>query len=354
MLHSSLARVTSLTLALAVLPWVVPAGAETPPSPSRATAAVPVLRKAQLAADRAFDAPLVLPPGPSQEALQDPNAFPLPEEPIYTVHRVLDGLHQATGKAFIVLGIPRLAAPGTLQGKPAREVMASVAKAAGEGWEWQQFEEFYLLFPPEMPRHEARPVSLGKRNPALRRKIPATTSSPGLTGEVLALGAGCSVPLIVGVVGNEPRFANRCVLPCVIAAKDRTMDEAMQALTALTGDPWDRLEGGYVLSFSGRPLTLKQRIAQTPTISIVHFTQRLSPDQIVQMKSEEGLAAARLAPDQLHWLQIATTMQRQESAVTIDQLVLRLRVSQYGVGRFITLYASAPEGLKDVGRFTYR
>lgn len=297
-------------------------------------APAPVLRAADLDADATLD------------------AVPEPQEASLLGYAA--AVQQRTKHPIIILGNPHLAPDDweQLRGKPAREVLRRLAKELKS--EWQEYRGFYLIAPKTYVRHSVRPASLARQHPALARKVTGVHGGYALMA-VPKLGKAAGLVFLVG--GLETLFSDRSKVShlteqSLIAAEGRTLDEVMQALTALTGDPWERIGTPFVLSVTGASLSEGERGQLQVPLAIVELASGLRPAQVQLLTSPGGLRAAHLAPDQRVRLAAATANIRQRGGYTIDEIVLRrIPYRNEGLAAGIFVYAVARDGKEtDIGR----
>jgi hypothetical protein len=324
-------RTLGLGLAIVWLSGSPSGGEEAPVVQPRTTTGVvaettverAVTQKADLETDKSLDNPLAIDPEVLENAVDPPE--PTRWRP-NALRCLVEGVQDATGHGLVVVGTIRMrpSALRAMDGRSARSAMQAIATAAGKDWEWHTWQDFYLLWPPDMPRHDAKPRSMVKKFAALGRKIPAAIASDSLIGGVQQLGRGCSVPMIVSLVGADARFADRSSLSCVIAGRDRSLDEAMQALTATTGSPWFQLQDACLFAFQGRPLTPEERRTEFRTVAGRKFALSLTFAQVSQMQTQEGLEARFLDPQQRRWIDTAMSEPFASQKIRAEMLNLRL------------------------------
>lgn len=292
-------HVSMLAAALIALPaplvTAAPPDAPSTTSPVTSTSGpdASALKKADLTADEKLDAPVTFSDTLLDKIRHKSDA----------VADVLEAVSAATEKPMILLGPAALPADKMeqLSGKPARKILQALAEAANSTW--QRYGAFYLLCTPTLQRHAALPVRMDKNYPELARKT--STGYSGFLSNVVRI-MGATNKAITLVCVNRGFQGPGPLLPTVVAARGRTVDEIMRALTALTGNPWEHYHGMHVLSLSGGPLTEENhqnldRLAQT-----FAWTRSLASGQLEQLRSENGLPLTALPPGQVQ--QIMTTL----------------------------------------------
>jgi hypothetical protein len=226
-----------------------------------------------------------------------------------------------TGKSVLVLGFTGEGISlVSYRNRPARELLVELADRYKTSW--YDYDGFLLLYPAEMERHDARPKSRAEDWKELRRPVSGIFNGDFM-GVVQQLGATPNVGLLpVGPEASQKAVA-RAFLPCTIAVRDRTLDEIMQVLTVVTGDPWDYWQETHVLCFTGRPLTGSQRKMVSSTIASSRFKRSITASQKKLIDTERGLRFSDLTVRQKADLAFATSNLRARFGAPVEGMVLR-------------------------------
>lgn len=284
-----------------------------------------------------------------------------PEAPIAAL---VDAISVATGHGVVLVGDLRLSEErlASVWGKPARSGMALLLEVAPEGWRWEKHAGFLFLRPPDLRRGDAVPVSLEKRYPVLRRTVRIVIGPRRFSHAVRNLGRDTGVlTLLLGAKDLGPA-ENRVrslqlALPCVLAARGKKMDQVMQALTALTGFPWDvppdRRGDTFVLCGSGAPITDAEWQRFAPTLAAHRFVRVLSPRQLEQLSAAEGLLPGQLTPAQARELLACTGEMRAVKGVAPGDMVLRFLPTSPGVPRSIYIFGRLAGQERVLGSLDY-
>lgn len=234
---------------------------------------------------------------------------------------LIDATSRSLRRSIVIVGKPGLTAEQVrgLQGRAAREVMGAISQSMGA--EWQRYDEFYLMWPADMQRHEALPVRWSRRYRELEHPVEGVFASD-FVHAVRSAGHSGGASLLLGPADTREAM-QRTVLPALIACHGGTVDELMQALTAVTGDPWDHIGSAHLLCFSGKALTPAQREQMATGVAAAGFAQSLTGPQERLLQSPEGLTAARLPAAQRDRLAAATARMREPGGIGVEQLVLR-------------------------------
>jgi hypothetical protein len=256
-----------------------------------------------------------------------------------------------TGRAFVALGriqLPKEQLAG-LDGKSVQQLLEAVAERSGS--RWRKYRDFYLLYPQDMERHSATPVRRDKVYPELDKKIVGTFEGQVLSLALQRLGAGQRLQLIVLGIGSTPSGFKRNLLPTIIAAEGKHVEELCWALTRALGDPWERIGSAHALVLAGRSLTAEEKRKSMSAGAIAQFGAGLSFAQQQQLLTPEGLTPAQMTPLQRQWLALATSdIRGHAGGVGADQLVLRrLNANNNAVSDDIDVYALDPGGLRSIG-----
>ena len=266
-----------------------------------------------------------------------------------SLREALAEINALTEKAFIVLGADEAAKPeGSFEGKRAGELLAAVA--AKTGTRWRQYGDFYLLYPPDLERHDARPRDRTGTWKELKRLVRSPCSGT-LMETVLKLGKDAKVPMLIVGPGVRPQASKRSFMSCVIAARERSLDEVMRALTVLTGDPWDFWQDTHLLCFTGAELDANQRRQVMQTIAAIKFTQSLTAGQMAQVNSERGLSFGDLGLRQRQDLAAATAGMRSRGGVPPEHLLIRNLPRAPGLppSGMVEIWANTPQGARSIG-----
>lgn len=266
---------------------------------------------------------------------------------------LIDAVSSTTGHPFVLLG--QVSLPATkveaFSGQSAREILKALADVVGSSW--QEYESFYLLCTPRFARHSAKPVRMDKNYPELARKV-SEPCSGFLTDVVRVLGGNNRAITFLcagtGYKGPGP------LLPAVVSARGRSLDEIMRALTVTTGDPWEHYHSMHVLSLTGAKLTEVDRQNLDKQAQSIAWKRSLTGSQLEQLRSDSGLALTGMPAGQLRQLLVSINPMLQSRQVAIPDVVLRFnRNGPYvnAAGNAITVYQVTPSGWKTIGRIMY-
>jgi hypothetical protein len=246
------------------------------------------------------------------EAVLDPKERTLPG--------YLSDLATRTGRSIVILGFggSRLHLDA-FRKRPARDLLVEMATGAKAAW--RSHDRFLLLYPAEMERHAAKPVSRTAIWKELEREV-SVVFAGDFMGTVQNLGKPGGVALLPVGPNAPPGAVARSFMPCVVAIKDRTLDDVQQMLTVLTGDPWDHWHGAHLLCFNGRPLSGDERRIVDSTIASLNLSQSISRTQRKLIDTERGLLYSDLTLRQKGDLAAATARIREKNGAGPEGLVI--------------------------------
>ncbi len=241
-------------------------------------------------------------------------------------------LSKVSGKGVVVLGrLPlNMDALQPLQGKPARSVMATMAKVLGG--EWTEYRGFYLLSPASLERHSVQPLPMSNQFAELKRHIKGVFAGdlPDAVDEI-SRQAGVRLAVIAPGVSVSPMGQARSNLPCLVAVPEMQVDDLMSAFTAITGDAWEHYRGFHLLNATGRSCTPEELAQVDRQLAPSAFRRSLTPRQIAQLVTDVGLPASQLSTEQRRDLAIMFERGLTRSGLPVESLVLRRLSSGRGM-----------------------
>lgn len=231
-------------------------------------------------------------------------------------------LSKVSGKGVVVLGRLPLDMDGLhpLHGRPARVVMATMARALGG--EWVEYRGFYLLSPAWLERHAVRPLPMANQFAELKRPVKGVFAGD-LPDAVDEIGRQAGVRLGVIAPGVSPVGPVRSNLPCIVAVPEMPTEDVMSAFTAIMGDAWDNYRGCHLLNTAGRACTPEELVQVDRMLAPSAFRRSLTPRQTAQFVTEGGLPASQLSPDQRRNLAIMFERNLARTGLPVESLVLR-------------------------------
>ena len=170
-------------------------------------------------------------------------------------------------------------------------------------------------------------------------------------GVVQQIGAEAKVGLLPVGPGASQGAGMRSSLPCAVAVRGRSVDEVMQALTVITGDPWDYWQETHLLCFTGHPLTGPQRAFVGSTVASSRFKRGITAAQRRLIDSDRGLQYSDLTLRQKGDLAQATSQMRSRVGAGIEGLVLRRNPAapHLAPNPYADVYVSSPNGSTRLG-----
>lgn len=185
-----------------------------------------------------------------------------------------------------------------------------------------------------------------KKHPELKLKLRDALRVQDLGTALQAVGASRRVLLMVSGTDASIPARRRLLYRLGVSARGRTLDEFMQAVTAATGDPWERWGTAHWLSFTGQPMTPVEKTKMVTALSSATFVQSPTPAQMRQIQSPEGLNVSQLSRPQQALLRTGLRRNPQVASTPADSLVLR-RYSgpgPSGLAPLITVLRREPGG----------
>lgn len=290
---------------------------------------------------------------PSGQEVRSDQPLPPHEGPgIPVVQSLLASLQEATGQNYLVMGRCRM---GTqvlreLWGKPAHQGMEALRRSMRTESEWRRWRGWHLLVSRSLLRHSTAPVSLREKHGELRRKITGVLASEDTIGLLTPLSRRSRVNLAMCWIDVTPADANRFGFGWYFAMRECEVDELMQLITEVTGDPWVRCRGIHVLSLSGKPLTSEQERQMAPVVASVLFKQSLTSAQLQRMEHPHGMPVSDLPRWQWRHLDTSTNWMEKRRGVPPSQLYLRRGSSDDRPLPFLEFLILTPEGFQRIGR----
>lgn len=293
------------------------------------------------------------PPAPAADLQADPSLRAVidPKEETFTAY--VDELSLKTGKSLLVLGFEGSSvALSSFRNRPARDLLVDLAERCKATW--RSHDGFLLLYPSDLERHDARPKARVDDWKELRRSVSGVFTGD-LMGVVQNVGLRAKVALLPVGPGASRGAASRSFLPCTFSVRDRTLDEVMQALTVLTGDPWDYWRETHLLSFTGRSLSGEQRRLVEATIASVQLKRSVTASQRKLLDTDRGLQYSDLTLRQKGDFAAATGSMRARSGAAPEGLVLRRTPSapHLAPDPFVEVYIWTPGGLSRLGSMRF-